>query len=188
MENLMPPYIEGLGIIRGSSNKKKKQNLEKNIFDDIIAKSVDKKEAVKKNRDVKNNDKDLEAVSSLNIVLSYNAVNNNVENLKNAKSKKNKIKTGLEVSSSTFNNNQPMNLKLFQENSETKQTKLLTNTKFIESLVNTENSRKFKNGTVLDKSSLEISNTLTVNENLNKQIHQNKDFKLAQESLEIRGT
>ncbi len=91
MENLMPQYIEGLGIIRGSSNKKKKQNLEKNIFDDIIAKSADKKEAVKKNIDAKNNDKDLEAISNLNIVLSYNAVNN-AENLKNAKSEKNKIK------------------------------------------------------------------------------------------------
>jgi hypothetical protein len=91
MENLMPQYIEGLGIIRGSSNKKKKQNLEKNIFDDIIAKSADKKEAVKKNIDAKNNDKDLEAISNLNIVLSYNAVNN-AENLKNAKSEKNKVK------------------------------------------------------------------------------------------------
>jgi len=126
MENLMPQYIEGLGIIRGSSNKKKKQNLEKNIFDDIIAKSADKKEAVKKNRDVKNKDKDFEAVSNLNIVLSYNAVNN-AESLKNVKSEKNKIKTGLEV-----------------------------------------------------------NNTLTVNKNLNKQINHVKDFKSAQESLEIR--
>jgi len=84
MKNLMPQYIEGLGIIRGSSNKKKEQNLEKNIFDDIIAKSLDKKEAVKKNRDVKNKDKDLEAISNLNIVLSYNAINN-AENLKNVK-------------------------------------------------------------------------------------------------------
>jgi hypothetical protein len=184
MENLMPQYIEGLGIIRGSSNKKKKQNLEKNIFDDIIAKSVDKKEAVKKNRDVKNNSNDLEVASSLNIALSYNAVNINV------KSEKNKIKTGLEVSSSTFNKNsyknQLVDLKIVQENSETKQTKLLTITKFIESLVNTENSRKFKNSKALDKSSLEISNTLIVNENLNKQIHQIKDFKLAQENSEIR--
>jgi hypothetical protein len=127
MENLMPQYIEGLGIIRGSNNKKKKQNLEKNIFDDIIAKSADKKRSVKKNIDVKNNDKDLEAVSSLNIVLSYNVANNNTENLKNVKSEKNKIKTGLEV-----------------------------------------------------------NNTLTVNENLNKQINHVKDFKSAQESLEIR--
>jgi hypothetical protein len=92
MENLMPQYIEGLGIIKGGSNKKKKQNLEKNIFDDIIAKSVDKKEAVKKNRDIKNKDKDFEAVPSLNIALSYNVVNNNAENLKNVKSEKNKIK------------------------------------------------------------------------------------------------
>ncbi|MBX0313154.1 MAG: hypothetical protein JHC31_15555 [Sulfurihydrogenibium sp.] len=126
MENLIPQYIEGLGIIRGSSNKKKKQNLEKNIFDDIIAKSTDKKGSVKKNIDVKNNYKDLEAISNLNIALSYNAVNN-VENLKNVKSKKNKIKTDLEV-----------------------------------------------------------NNTLIVNENLNKQMHQNKDFKLAMERLEIR--
>jgi hypothetical protein len=171
MENLMPQYIEGLGIIRGSSNKKKKQNLEKNIFNDIIAKSANKKGSVKKNIDVKNNDKDLEAISNLNIALSYNAVNN-TENLKNVKSEKNKIKTGLEVSSSTFNKN------LYKNQ--------LTITKFTEPLANTENSRKFKNGTVLDKSSLEISNTLTVNENLNKQMHQNKDFKLAIGSLEIR--
>jgi len=108
MKNLMQPYIEGLGIIRGSSNKKKKQNLEKNIFDDIIAKSVDKKGAVKKNRDVKNNGKDLEVVSSLNIALSYNAINNNVENLKNIKSEKNKIK----------------DFKLVQENSEIRQQKI----------------------------------------------------------------
>ncbi|WP_299228843.1 hypothetical protein [Sulfurihydrogenibium sp.] len=92
MENLMSPYIEGLGIIKSSSDKKKKQNLEKNIFDDIIAKSVDKKEAVKKNRNIKNKDKDFEAVPSLNIALSYNAVNNIAENLKNIKSEKNKIK------------------------------------------------------------------------------------------------
>jgi hypothetical protein len=85
MENLIPQHVESLGIIRGSNNKKKKQSLQKNIFDDIIAKSVDKKEAVKKNRDIKNKDKDFEAVSSLNIVLSYNVVSNNVENLKNAK-------------------------------------------------------------------------------------------------------
>jgi hypothetical protein len=85
MKNLMPQYIEGLGIIRGSSNKKKEQSLEKNIFDDIIAKSLDKKETVKKNRDVKNKDKDFEAVPSLNIVLSYSTVNNNAENLKNVK-------------------------------------------------------------------------------------------------------
>jgi hypothetical protein len=91
MENLMPQHVESLGIIRGSSNKKKKQNLEKNIFDDIITKSTDKKGSVKKNIDIKNNDKDLEAISNLNIVLSYNAVNN-VENLKNVKSEKNKIK------------------------------------------------------------------------------------------------
>jgi hypothetical protein len=108
MENLMPQYIEGLGIIRGSSNKKKKQNLEKNIFDDIIAKSVDKKEAVKKNRDIKNKDKDFEAVPSLNIALSYNAVNNTAENLKNVKSEKNKIK----------------DFKLAQENSEIRQQKI----------------------------------------------------------------
>ncbi|ACD67245.1 MAG TPA: hypothetical protein DEA57_03750 [Sulfurihydrogenibium sp.] len=172
MKNLMQPYIEGLGIIRGSSNKKKKQNLEKNIFDDIISKSIDKKEAVKKNRDVKNKDKDLETVSSLNIALSHNAVNNNVENLKNVKSEENKIKTGLEVNSSTINKNSYKNQ--------------LTITKFIESIVNVENSRKFKNDKALDKSSLEISNTLTVNENLNKQINQIKDFKLAMGSLEIR--
>ena len=195
MENLMPQYIEGLGIIKGSTNKKKKQNLEKNIFDDIIAKSADKKEAVKKDRNVKNNDKDLEAVSSLNIALSYNAVNiaENLKNVKSEKNKVNKVKTDLEVSNSMFNKNlknlyenQPVNLKLIQENPEAKQKKSLNISEFSASVANTENSRKFKNGIVLDKSSLEISNTLTVNENLNKQMHQNKDFKLTQESLEIR--
>jgi hypothetical protein len=191
MENLMRPYIEGLGIIRGSiNNKNKKQKLEKNIFDDIIAKSVDKKEAVKKNRDVKNNNKDLEAISNLNIALSYNAVNNKAENLKNVKSEKNKIKTGLEVSSPTFNKNlyknQSVDLKPVQENLEAKHKKSLNISEFPASLADTENSRKFKNGKALDKSSLEISNTLIVNENLNKQINQIKDFKLAQESLEIR--
>lgn len=114
MENLMTQYIEGLGIIKGSSNKKKKQNLEKNIFDDIIAKSVDKKGSVKKNIDAKNNDKDLEIVSSLNIAFSYNTVNNNAENLKNVKSEKNKIK----------------DLKLGQESLEIRQQKIESIIKF----------------------------------------------------------
>ena len=190
MENLTTQYIEGLGIIRDSSNKKKKQNLEKNIFDDIIAKSTDKKGSVKKNIDVKNKDKNLEAVSSLNIALSYNVAINNTENLKNFKSEKNKIKTDLEINSSTLNKNlyenQAVNLRLIQENPEAKQKKSLNISEFSASVANAENSRKFKNGTVLDKSSLEIGNTLTVNENLNKQMHQNKDFKLTMGSLEIR--
>ncbi|MBX0311278.1 MAG: hypothetical protein JHC31_05805 [Sulfurihydrogenibium sp.] len=177
MENLTLKCVESLEITKnGVSENKKKQNLEENVFDDIIAKSVDEKEAVKKDRDVKNNDKNnVETVSSLNIALGYNVNNNNTEDLNIIKNEKNKIKTGLEVSSSTFNKN----LKILYKNQP-------TITKFTEPLVNTENSRKFKNGAVLGKSGLGISSTLTVNENLNKQIHQNKDFKLAMESLEIR--
>jgi len=126
MKNLMLEYIEGLGIIRGSSNKKKKQNLEKNIFDEIIAKSVDKKEAVKKNRDVKNNGKDLEVVSSLNIALSYNAVNNNVKS-ENLNKQIHQIK----------------DFKLAQENSEIRQQK-------IESIIKSNQSQ--------DKISLQMEN------------------------------
>jgi hypothetical protein len=192
MENLILKYIESLGITKNSvnKNKKKEQNLEKNVFDDIIAKSVDKKEAVKKDRDVKNNNKDLEIASNLSSDL-------------------------LEVSSSMFDKNlknlyenQPVSLKLIQENPEAKQKKSLNISEFPASLANTENSRNFKNGKVLYKSNLEAGNTLIVNENLNKQINQTKDFKpvskdkyfirfndqidqikdfkLTQESLEIR--
>jgi hypothetical protein len=198
MENLILKYIENLGIIKNSvnKNKKKKQNLEENVFDDIIAKSVDKKEAVEKDRDVKNNDKDLEIASNLSTGLSYNVVNNKAENLKNVKSKGNKVnkvKADLEVNSSMFNKNlknlyenQSVNLKLIQENPEVKQKKSLNITEFPASSANTANSKNFKNGKVLDKSNLEASNTLIVNENLNKQINQTKDSKLTQESLEIR--
>jgi hypothetical protein len=146
MENLMSPYIEGLGIVKGSSNKKKKQNLEKNIFDDIFTKSTDKKGSVKKNIDVKNNNKDLEAISNLNIALSYNAVNNNAENLKNVKSEKNKIK----------------DFKLAQESLEIRQQKIESIIKFNQlqdktslQMENIKKDIKRKNLNVIEEESLQ---------------------------------